>query len=402
MKTFLKKIGVFLSLLLALVVCATPAMAYQIRQSYARISATAGETLTTGQVVCIKDADGLAYKADADDSALRPAVGIVGRGGASGATVEIVVQGVVSGWTTLSEGALGYLSGTAAGVTQVAPAWNQPIGVATNTTTYYVNFMNYVDTSAITALGTLTQAIVNEGSTADDYETTLTFQDPTADNALSAPDDAGMLLTSTLATNGQEVANSIWGVSNGLVLEGATANAYETTLSPQDPTADNAITVPDDAGMLMTSTLASNGQEVANSIWGVSNGLALEGATADAYETTVAPVDPTADRTATIPDASGTVDLVSAATHNYAGGAVAWTLTTAEAQATFISVTNANGAIDAVLPAATAGKQHFIYNNSGQTVTFKVTGQTGGTVATGKYALYVDNGTDVVELYEQP
>jgi len=345
MKKFFGKIGALLTLILVLGVCSTPAMAYQIRQSYARISAVAGETLTSGQVVNIKDADGLAYKADADDAALRPAVGIVGRGGATGATVEIVVQGVVSGWTTLSEGALGYLSGTAGAVTQSAPAWNQPIGVAINTTTYYFNFSNYVDTSAITALGTQSQALVFEGSTAD---------------------------------------------------------AYETTLTPQDSTADQTVTIPDDTGMVMTSTLATNGQDIANSVWGASNGLVLEGATANAYEATVTPTDPTADRTVTIPDASGTVDLLSAATHNYGGAAVAWTLSTAEAQATFISVTNANGAIDAILPAATAGKPHFIYNNSGQTVTFKVTGQTGGTVATGKYALYVDNGTDIIELYEQP
>lgn len=288
MQKFVRKIGALLLLLLSLGVCSTPAMAYQIRQSYARISAVAGETLTSGQVVNIKDADGLAYKADADDAALRPAVGIIGRGGAAGATVEIVVQGVVSGWTTLSEGALCYLSGTAGAVTQSAPAWNQPIGVAINTTTYYFNFSNYVDTSAITALGTQSQALVFEGSTADAYEGTLTLTDPTA------------------------------------------------------------------------------------------------------------------DRTFTFPDATGTVDLLSAASHNYGAAAVDWTLTTAEAQATYIAVSNANGAVNAILPAATAGKQHFIYNNSGQTLTFKVTGGTGGTVATGKYALYIDNGTDVIELYEKP
>lgn len=332
-------------ILLAGVLFSLPAQAYQVRQSYARISAVAGETLTTGQVVALKDADGLAYKADADDAALRPAVGIVGRGGASGATVEIIAQGVVSGWTALSEGALGYLSGTAAAITQVAPGWNQPLAVATSPTTYYFNFSNYMDTSAITALGVQSQ--------------------PTA-------------------------------------YEGTTANEFETTLSPQDPTADNTVIIPDDGGMLLTSTLTTNGQDVANSVWAVSNGLTMEGASANNFEATITPVDPTADRTVTIPDASGTVDLLSAATHNYAGAAVAWTMTTAEAQATFVSVSNANGAVDAVLPAATAGKTHFVYNNSGQVLTFKVTGGAGGTIATGKYALYVDNGTDVIELYEQP
>ena len=39
--------------------------------------------------------------------------------------------------------------------------------------------------------------------------------------------------------------------------------------------------------------------------------IVIEGATADAYETTITVTDPTADRTITIPDATGTVSLVT-------------------------------------------------------------------------------------------
>ena len=39
--------------------------------------------------------------------------------------------------------------------------------------------------------------------------------------------------------------------------------------------------------------------------------LVFEGATADAFETTLTVVDPTADRTVTLPDATGTIALVS-------------------------------------------------------------------------------------------
>ena len=44
-----------------------------------------------------------------------------------------------------------------------------------------------------------------------------------------------------------------------------------------------------------------------------STGIVFEGATADAHETTLTVVDPTADRTITIPDA--TMTLLTTATH---------------------------------------------------------------------------------------
>jgi len=42
-----------------------------------------------------------------------------------------------------------------------------------------------------------------------------------------------------------------------------------------------------------------------------TTGLIYEGATANGFETLVTPTDPTADRTITLPDASGTVALVA-------------------------------------------------------------------------------------------
>ncbi len=46
---------------------------------------------------------------------------------------------------------------------------------------------------------------------------------------------------------------------------------------------------------------------------GTAGSLVFEGSTADAFETTLAVTDPTADRTATLPDASGTLALLSLA-----------------------------------------------------------------------------------------
>ena len=42
-----------------------------------------------------------------------------------------------------------------------------------------------------------------------------------------------------------------------LVFEGATANAYETTLAVTDPTADRTITLPDDTGTVATESFAT-------------------------------------------------------------------------------------------------------------------------------------------------
>ena len=255
---------------------------------------------------------------------------------------------------------------------------------------------------AANAVTGASNGLVFEGATANDYETTVSSTDPTADRSVVLPDAGGTVMLSSLATNGADAANAVTGASNGLVFEGATADAYETTVSSTDPTADRSVVLPDAGGTVMLSSLATNGADAANAVTGTSNGLVFEGATADAYETTVSSTDPTADRTITLPDASGTVDVCSTASHDYSGGHADWTLSASEAQATYIIVTNADGGCNAILPAATAGKIFFINNTSGQILTFKVTGQSGGTIANAKTAIYADNGTDVVEIYEKP
>ena len=91
----------------------------------------------------------------------------------------------------------------------------------------------------------------------------------------------------------------------GIVFEGATADAYETTLTVVDPTADRTITLPNVTGTVITTGNLSDITDI-----GVFTGsITIEGATADAYELTLAVTDPTADRTVTFQDATGTVVL---------------------------------------------------------------------------------------------
>jgi len=260
MKRNLKIMAAMLLLVFTLLITVIPASAaYSVKQVFARFQATAGETLATGNVVMLKDADGYAYKADANDAALRPAIGIIGKGGASGATVEIITIGTLSGWTALSEGGPGYLSETAAAVTQSAPAYSQQLGQAISTTTYLFNFQNYFDSSSLTVLGTLSGAtpLVLEGATADEFETSISVTDPTADRTLTLADASGTVMLSSLATNAPDAANSVTGTSNGLLFEGATADAHETTLTVTDPTADRTVTIPNKTGQVQLASAAS-------------------------------------------------------------------------------------------------------------------------------------------------
>ena len=195
------------------------------------------------------------------------------------------------------------------------------VGVADANLSFVVSTIN----SGLNAPGLATSvwtgvsAVYFEGATADAYEAALDSADVTADVIYRLADAAAGtygFLSSTLATNAPNIANSVTGASNGLVFEGATADAYEITISPVDPTADATFSLPNLAvnGAFVMSTLTTNNIDAANSIWLASNALVLEGATADAYETTIAPTDPTADRTITLPDASGTVRVAQAST----------------------------------------------------------------------------------------
>lgn len=96
---------------------------------------------------------------------------------------------------------------------------------------------------------------VFEGTTADGFETTLDVVDPTADNTFTLPNASGSGMISTLTTNSLTAANSVWGASNSMVFEGATADAFETTVTLGDPTADQTMTIPATAGAAGTFEL---------------------------------------------------------------------------------------------------------------------------------------------------
>ena len=136
---------------------------------------------------------------------------------------------------------------------------------------------------------------------------------------------AGDLTVSGTTTT---VDSSTINIQNAFVFEGATADAHETTLTTVDPTADRTISLPNATGTIVlkdtTDTLTNKTLTApiinAATVTGVvhfsgASPLVFEGATADAYETTFTITDPTADRTITIPNVSGTLPVLAAASN---------------------------------------------------------------------------------------
>ena len=85
----------------------------------------------------------------------------------------------------------------------------------------------------------------------------LTFPTGTDTSVGRATTDTLTNKTLTSPTiNGATVSSSLSG-NFTLVFEGATADAYETTLTVVDPTADRTITLPNETGTLITSASAA-------------------------------------------------------------------------------------------------------------------------------------------------
>ena len=161
--------------------------------------------------------------------------------------------------------------------------------------------------------------LVFEGATDDGYETTLAFTDPTADRVITVPNVTDTLVgratTDTLTNKSIDLGNNTFtgslaefntalqsvsfvsltgsetlenkiftsptidaftlasgdtaGLTTGssIIFEGATADAYETTLNVKEPTQDNVITMPNSTmTMVTTATHASKGTHIGKCI----------------------------------------------------------------------------------------------------------------------------------------
>jgi hypothetical protein len=238
------------------------------------------------------------------------------------------------------------------------------------------------------AVGSFESSIVFEGATANDFETTLTVTDPTADRTITFPDATGTVALTSDITVTASSTNTFSNKSISLATNTVTGTIAEfnTALSDQDfatlagteTLTNKRLTSPkinEDVAMLATATelnildgatlsttelnyvdgvtsaiqtqlndKASSGDLTTHTgateahgatgaVVGTTNtqtltnktltspvvtGLALndssvvfEGSSADNNETTLTVTNPTADRTITLPDATGTVALTN-------------------------------------------------------------------------------------------
>ena len=195
------------------------------------------------------------------------------------------------------------------------------IGDGTN---HWADLDYFVDTNSTInpAFGT---SIVFEGTTANDFETTLAITDPTEDRTITFPNVSGTVIT----TGNLSDITDIGVFSGSITMEGTTADSYELTIAAGDPTEDRTISFPDASGtvaLIETVNTSLGGYIETSDIGGVSGvvgldsnlnaiipgtSIIIEGATDNTNETTLTVTDPTSDRTITFPDATGTVALTT-------------------------------------------------------------------------------------------
>jgi len=168
--------------------------------------------------------------------------------------------------------------------------------------TFSGTFTGTMDISGTVLSGA--NALVFEGATADDYETTLAFVDPTADRVVTffnATDTlVGKATTDTLTNKTIDLGSNTLTASLSEFNSALQGDSFGTLADTQTWT-NKTFTSP-----IINSMTFASGQLTSGLTIG-ANGIIIEGATDDAYETTITVVDPTADRTLTIPNETATL-----------------------------------------------------------------------------------------------
>ena len=116
-------------------------------------------------------------------------------------------------------------------------------------------------------------------------------------------------LTAPTITGTVTATGAVFAGASPLVFEGATANAFETTITITDPTADRTVTIQDASGTVAYLTDITGGGASEFSTVVVNTSVIFEGSTDDGNETTLVASDPNTDRTITLPNATGTIVL---------------------------------------------------------------------------------------------
>ena len=153
--------------------------------------------------------------------------------------------------------------------------------------------------------------LVFEGASDDAHETTLALVDPTADRTLSLPNATDTLIgkatTDTLTNKSFDLGgsgNSLTGTISEF--NSALQSASFATIDNADTLTNKTFTSPTINGGTFSGSFTGT-MDITGTVLSGASPLVFEGATDDAYETTWAFVDPTADRVITVPNATDTL-----------------------------------------------------------------------------------------------
>ena len=161
-----------------------------------------------------------------------------------------------------------------------------------------------IDLDSNTITGTLAE--FNSALQSDSFVGLAASQTLTNKTLTSPTINSGSLSAPTL-TGSVTATGAVFAGGSPLVFEGATANDFETTFAITDPTADRTITFQDATGTVAYLTDITGGGASEFSTVTVNTSIIFEGSTDDANETTLVASDPDADRTLTLPNATDTL-----------------------------------------------------------------------------------------------
>ena len=161
-----------------------------------------------------------------------------------------------------------------------------------------------IDLDSNTITGTLAE--FNSALQSDSFVGLAASQTLTNKTLTSPTINSGSLSAPTL-TGSVTATGAVFAGGSPLVFEGATANDFETTFAITDPTADRTVTFQDASGTVAYLTDITGGGASEFSTVTVNTSIIFEGSTDDANETTLVASDPDADRTLTLPNATDTL-----------------------------------------------------------------------------------------------
>ena len=154
------------------------------------------------------------------------------------------------------------------------------------------------------------RTMVFEGATDDAFETTISFAEPTADRTHTLPDATGTIIfADSVATLTNKTISLGSNTISGSLAEFNSALSGDdfATLTGTETLTNKTFTSPTISAHTFSSGTTTSGMTIG------ANGIVFEGATADAHETTLTAEDPTQDNTITIPNE--TMTAITTATH---------------------------------------------------------------------------------------